>query len=105
MDLEALMGLLRSAYAGEPGMQLRMAPSPEMDSPLFPTTGAPLKLRMAPGLYTSGMGNSLDLPVMPAWLQRYVLENHLGRVPGSPLISEGKIGSAPILMQALGGLR
>jgi hypothetical protein len=90
MSLEDIFRMFQSE-----GLPLKMDTRiPNFDSP---SRGEPLNLRMAPGLYTSGQNGTMQLPIMPAWLQKYILDNQLNqRVPGTPLISQGQIRSGPI---------
>jgi len=38
-----------------------------------------------------------ELPGMPEWLQRYVAERGLGRLPGQGLVPQGQQGAQPAL--------
>jgi hypothetical protein len=63
--------LLSRAQAGGNPLRLSGAPA-DFNQPQPPLlgVGSPLKLRMAPGLYTSGQNDGLDLPMAPQHLRR-----------------------------------
>ena len=65
--------LLGRAIASPSDPRLRMMPPPanfNQPQPALLGVGDPLKLKLAPGLYTSGQGNGLDLPMAPVHLRR-----------------------------------
>jgi len=79
--------VLRRAY----GVAMTPLPAPAID----PETLAKWRAMIPDGPFAAP--SISELPVMPEWLQRYVAERGLGRLPGQGLVSPGGAGAAPAL--------